>query len=62
VHQVKTLIPRQALCHKKPGNFLSPGFMLSQLLGDNRRDWLELAIQFLFEGALFRRDQDGKNG
>jgi len=25
--------------------------------GDNRRDWPELAIQFLFEGALFRRGQ-----
>jgi len=23
--------------------------------GDKRRDWPELAIQFLFEGALFRR-------
>jgi hypothetical protein len=23
--------------------------------GDNRRDWPEFAIQFLFEGALFRR-------
>jgi hypothetical protein len=25
--------------------------------GDKRRDWPELAIQFLFEGALFRRGQ-----
>jgi hypothetical protein len=28
--------------------------------GDNRRDWLELAIQFLFEGALFRRGRSLK--
>ena len=25
--------------------------------GDNRRDWPEIAIQFHFEGALFRRGQ-----
>jgi hypothetical protein len=28
--------------------------------GDNRRDWPELAIQFLFEGALFRRGRLSK--
>jgi hypothetical protein len=30
--------------------------------GDKRQDWPEFAIQFLFEGALFRRGQGGKNG
>jgi len=30
--------------------------------GDNRRDWPEFAIQFPFEGALFRRGQVVKNG
>jgi len=30
--------------------------------GDNRRDWPEFTIQFLFEGALFRRGQVVKNG
>jgi hypothetical protein len=28
--------------------------------GDKRRDWPELAIQFLFEGALFRRGRSLK--
>jgi hypothetical protein len=28
--------------------------------GDNRRDWPELAIRFLFEGALFRRGRSLK--
>lgn len=32
VHQIKTLISRQALCHKKPGAFSSTGFALSQLI------------------------------
>ena len=39
---------------------LSASILPSWRLGDKRWDWPELAIQFLFEGALFRRGRSSK--